>query len=379
MNEKTLMRALLLITGFVLCPFAMAAQSESPVACVEGSEPLNLVYGDHTTGCEINPVLDLDRFTFDATDGDDVRIILRTFANRPDPRLEVRDPDGVVISDTFCGTTTSFPCTLSVPLSLVKTGEYSVAVSDQSSSGTGTYTLQIEKVPPVVQAPGIAYDSPVSDEVDPVTDLDFFTFEANSGTDIRIVVRSFANRPDPRLEVWDPNGDQVINTFCGTTTSFPCTISEDLSPISGTYLVAISDATNSGTGDYDITIQCLFGDCPPPPTRAECDIQMSQQTYIDGETARADSILFTNMTGAAVSVEWKIWLIVPGISPIGVVNIGADGSRVFQDGTSLELGPLDLFTIMPNLPRGSYEFSCRLLDPTTGRLLLEDRNFFDVQ
>ena len=36
-------------------------------------------------------------------------------------------------------------------------------------------------------------------------------------------------------------------------------------------------------------------------------------------------------------------------------------------------------TVTAGLPRGQYEFSCRFLDPTTGRLLMEDRNFFDLQ
>jgi hypothetical protein len=44
-----------------------------------------------------------------------------------------------------------------------------------------------------------------------------------------------------------------------------------------------------------------------------------------------------------------------------------------------DLGPLPLFPVAPALPRGSYELSCRILDPTTGRLLAADLNPFVIQ
>jgi hypothetical protein len=360
-----------------------AAQSESPVACNELLEPLPLVYGDHTTGCEINPVLDIDRFVFDGASGDEVRIVIRTFANQPDPRLEVRDPDGAVIFDSFCGTNTSNPCTLVVNLSLVKSGPYQLAMSDQNNDGAGSYTMQLEKFPPVTLPQDIVYNVPaIIDEINPVTDTDYFSFYGVAGTDIRFIVSTFANQPDPHLVIWDPAGTVIQDSACGSNTSNPCTISRDLNlTLSGSYLVFISDESYDGAGSYQVSLQCLFGPCPPAEqiTRPECDIQMLQTSYIDGETVTIDVMRFANQTSNPISVEMKMWLGFPNGS-ISVINVGADGAVVLPAGFDRDLGPAPLFVVSPSMPRGGgYEFGCRMLDPVTGRLLMEDREFFELQ
>ncbi len=110
-----------------------------------------------------------------------------------------------------------------------------------------------------------------------------------------------------------------------------------------------------------------------------CDIQLNQLTYIDGDTVTANVFRLANLTSDPVATELKVWLGVPGVPPIGVVNVGADGTFVLPAGTDIDLGPLPLIPVTAALPRGDYEFSCRMLDPTTGELLTEDLNFFENQ
>jgi hypothetical protein len=69
----------------------------------------------------------------------------------------------------------------------------------------------------------------------------------------------------------------------------------------------------------------------------------------------------------------------PGIVPIGLLNLGPDSSFVFPAGFDQDLGPIDLFTISSALPRGSYEFSSRVVNPTTGKTVSEDLNGFVIQ
>jgi len=114
-------------------------------------------------------------------------------------------------------------------------------------------------------------------------------------------------------------------------------------------------------------------------TGPTCDIQMNQLTYIDGDTVTADVFRIANLTAASLALEWKVWLGVPGIPPISIVNLGSDGSFVLPAGTDLDLGPLPLLPVTAGLPRDDYEFSCRMLDPVTGELLTEDRNLFNIQ
>ncbi|MCP4765124.1 MAG: CHRD domain-containing protein [Gammaproteobacteria bacterium] len=110
-----------------------------------------------------------------------------------------------------------------------------------------------------------------------------------------------------------------------------------------------------------------------------CDIQLNQSSYVDGDTVTADVFRIANLTAASLAMEWKVWLGVPGVSPIEAVNVGADGSIVLPAGTDEDFGPLLILPVTADLSPGSYELSCRLLDPVTGELLAEDLNVFEIQ
>ncbi len=112
--------------------------------------------------------------------------------------------------------------------------------------------------------------------------------------------------------------------------------------------------------------------------RPVCDIQMSQESYTAGDIVTASVFRISNPDIDSVSVELAVWLKVPAISPISFVNVGADGSVVFPSGFDQDYGPLPLFPAA-GLPPGNYEFSCRLLDPITKKLLAEDLNTFQIQ
>ena len=106
-----------------------------------------------------------------------------------------------------------------------------------------------------------------------------------------------------------------------------------------------------------------------------CDIQMSKSNYNIGDTVTATTFRLANPSSEPVAVEWKVWLVPAALPPVSVINVGADGSVILPPGSDFDFGPLSLFP--GNVP-GPYEFSCRLLDPTTGALLFEDLNPFSI-
>jgi len=59
---------------------------------------------------------------------------------------------------------------------------------------------------------------------------------------------------------------------------------------------------------------------PTPSTRQECDIQMSQLIYIDGEEVIANVLRITNPTPDPLSLELKIWLGLAGTT-LPVLNL----------------------------------------------------------
>lgn len=118
---------------------------------------------------------------------------------------------------------------------------------------------------------------------------------------------------------------------------------------------------------------------PAPVITPRCDIQLNQANYIDGETVTLDVFRLTNLTNAPIALEVKFWLGLPAGSSISVINQGSDGSLVTPPGWDIDLGPLPLLPVTSSLPRGNYEFSCRMLDPVTGEQLEEERDFFSIQ
>lgn len=361
---------------FVLCaglfPFTNhAQQSESPVACVEGAEPVLLNYGDYTTDCEINTVTDLDSFSFNGSDGDDIRITVRSFTAM-DPRVELRDPVGNVIEDNWCNGV----CSFSTDASLEVSGTYTIAVSDQFSDQTGGYTLQLERFPPITDSPEILYNTAVTDEVSQVTDLDFFVFQGSQDTDIRVTVRSFTTM-DPRIELRDPNGEVIEDIWCNGACSL--SVSPSLA-VTGTYLIAISDQGSDHTGAYEVNLQCLFGDCPDSSVQPlECEIVLNQTNYFDGDTVTAEVLRWANPGSVAVPVEWKIWLGFPSLATISALDTAAGGPIFLPGGFEQDFGPVSLFEVTSDLPRGDYSLGCRILDPVTGRTKTFTRTPFTIE
>jgi hypothetical protein len=108
-------------------------------------------------------------------------------------------------------------------------------------------------------------------------------------------------------------------------------------------------------------------------------ITMNKSTYIDGDTITASEFRLQNLGTTPTVCELKVWLGVPGIAPISVLNLGADGSFTIPAGFNQNFGPLNLLTVSSGLPRGAYEFSSRVLNPVMGNILSEDLNPFVIQ
>lgn len=104
------------------------------------------------------------------------------------------------------------------------------------------------------------------------------------------------------------------------------------------------------------------------PTGPGCEVQTDQAAYVDGETVSVTVFRISNADATAAAVELKLWLGGAALpAPIGLLNFGADGSVQFPAGLDVNLGPFDLLTVSPALPRGDYEIGCRILNPVTGQ------------
>ena len=257
-----------LLLLFWLCPSpTLAQQIENDLECIEGAGAIPINYGDNTSGCAVDTPTDRDLFILsNGAAGTSIRFNVLGATPGLDPRIEVLDPTGAVVTDTSCSSTSSISgCSFSADLDLSVTGEYVIAISDVGTNETGDYQMTLNCI--VGSCPGapalvsIAYDVAVLDTLTPAVDMDFFTFQGAADTSIRFNVLGATPGLDPRIEIRDPAGAVAIDMACSSTSSISgCSFSADVDLLlTGTYQVAVSDLGTNEPGDYEIRLNCVFG------------------------------------------------------------------------------------------------------------------------
>ena len=135
---------------------------EPAVTCDANGQPQPeralIAYGQHTEGCRIIGA-DRDNF-FAGTAGDVVRLNVHSTTPHLDPRLELRDPTGVVLIDTSCSGENVFgdgiQCSISQERTLAATGTYSIRISDQNGGRNRRVHPSTRTYPAHVRAPAHA-------------------------------------------------------------------------------------------------------------------------------------------------------------------------------------------------------------------------------
>lgn len=260
-----------LALGVALTPVFQAAADppENPAACVEGpTEPLTLVYGQNTTGCVISPAADIDTFRFQAATGDHVRVNVHGASGTFDPMLEIRDPAGMIIPPACgqsdhcdggcCGT-----CSLTREFVAAGPGFYTLIVSDWGANEPGNYDLDLEGFP-APNALKMLFNSSIVGVISPASDCDVFRFEGVAGTTIRIVVAGSSGTFDPRITLWNtafPECEMPESLCDGGCCGTCSTLLDQTLSVSGVYNIIVDDWGANETGNYSITLQCLFGPC----------------------------------------------------------------------------------------------------------------------
>ncbi len=255
----------------------------------------------------ISPAVDGDFFTFNATVGTDIRFNVLGTTAFFDPAIEIRDPNGTVVvngvvDSAFC-TGTSGGCSFSVDITPAITGAYTAIFYDSSTNETGNYQISLWCLSGTCDSDNdglpdgdiqiIDYGETVVDQITPAVDGDFFVYSGTAGDDIRFNVLGTTAFFDPAIEIRDPNGTVVVNgvvdnAFC-TGTSGGCSFSIDLNPaLNGAYSVILYDTGTNEAGNYQISLQCLFGTClnltPPLVCVDNCsEVANADQRDTDGD------------------------------------------------------------------------------------------------
>lgn len=229
-----------------------AAQKEVAVHCEEGgiSEPIHIDYGEHTLGCEIEQITDVDRFSFSGEAGEDVRLVLSRVGGAAGYQFDVFGPDGDKIGSGFSSGPIVWNHTLE------KTGVHAIAIADHLSNATGAYMLQLERIPTEGGPPLLSYDVPLVDDIDPITDIDMLAFEGVKNSVVRFTLSRLGSA-GYQFEIYDPQGEKIDEGF----SSGPI-VTEYMLPRTGTYIIVVGDHLHNATGAYAMELHCLAGACP---------------------------------------------------------------------------------------------------------------------
>jgi hypothetical protein len=264
--------ALVALIALAAHPEIAPAQSTQPEFSVDCSKEgiLQLKHGDHTTHCGLSNPTERQTFRFSCSAEERMRLIVASTTADLDPQLELIDPNSIS-TVKYCSGRDKYgypiKCSFSFTFECSPPGQWTVHLTDSGSNETGNYVLQLETVWPPSPLPVLPANFSVNDQVIPGTDMDFLEIGATEETRLRVVVLSETNDFDPRLEIWDPNGNKLDDRYCSGRDKYgytrQCSFSSaEFSPnTSGLYQLALSDTNSNEQGKYQLNVHCLSGEC----------------------------------------------------------------------------------------------------------------------
>jgi len=251
----------------VLPGMAAASIIESAIDTSALSGRISLAYGDHTINSSIATGVEVDNYSFQGAAGDQIRMIISSSTFGFDPRIVLRDASGSILQTASCNGNPlrAAQCSTSLDQTLSSTGLYFLNLSDIGANEAGNYILSLYQYPPANNWDGIAYDTPLFEQLGHRGDMDFLAFNGAAGTGVKISLASSTFGLDPRLEVWDPSGNLMEDTWCNGNPlrATRCSVVPELTlPETGIYKIGLSDVGWDEIGGYSIGVSCLYGDCP---------------------------------------------------------------------------------------------------------------------
>ncbi|MBV6522550.1 MAG: hypothetical protein MNPFHGCM_02698 [Gemmatimonadaceae bacterium] len=199
---------------------------------------------------------DLDRFTFQANQGDVLAISVGELSGTADftPWLRLASPTGQILGST------SSPTVSQVHAVATVTGTYTMVIgtADAGNDATGSYVLTVAKGPGSFIVPAGDQGGPMTNNVVhngtiTIGDLDEWSFTANAGSTLSLTITKVSGTADftPWIRLIAPNA-VILGTNWGPTGA---TINV-LATVTGTYAVfaTTADTGNDATGDYTLKI-----------------------------------------------------------------------------------------------------------------------------
>lgn len=252
----------LLITAAALLAGSRPAHAlqEVAVPCAPTGIATPISYGEHAK-CAISNVGEVDVYQFFGTGGDVVRIGIAGTSTTWGPQLELFQPSNPLTPLKIAGCNPTFfaTCSTSLEETLPETGVYAIRVFDFQNNHGGNYALNLERLPRDGQVPTIDYGTSVVTTLEHASDIDWFAFDAFTGTLVQLTGSSTPGC-GVRVEIIDSTG--VVREFqecqsgCATA---PIVFNP---PADGRYYISVQDPGYNNVGTITVALSCVVGNCP---------------------------------------------------------------------------------------------------------------------
>src|SRR6185503_8987264 len=192
---------------------------------------------------------ELDVFTFTATVGQRVSIVITASGSSMTPRIQLRGPDGSLVADK-----SGFPTAEVSAQVLNQSGTYQIICRSAEGNTTANYALAL------VNDPGSNLNERIIQPGQTLAggivlgELDVFTFSACQGERITIVMTASGSSMTPRIQLRGPGGSLVADK-----SGWPAAeVSVQVLNQSGTYQIICRSAEGNTTDGYALTTSRHF-------------------------------------------------------------------------------------------------------------------------
>lgn len=349
---------------------ATAAAQQVQAPCSNGQQPMCI--GEYVN-CSISPATDLDVYQFFGEAGDQVRMSMTTATVNLDPQVEMFLPSGGAFTPPGalgCSADQFNICSFLNEFTLPESGMYTLAITDSGNNNAGSYYLVLNRIAPLGPLPQLDYSAPMTLSLNYPGDTEWFQFNVEQGTHIRFNFLTQNVNLDPRVRVYDPDG-QVVQTDVGCNSdqfnicSFMVSIPN--APVSGNYTAMFYDAGLDNTGSCNVTLSCILGLCPPvnnTPTIGSTFCTTNPNTTGSAATIEAhgsrfvaDNDVFLSVIGAPAN---KFAIFFAGLAPNP-----SPAPLPFSEGVLCVLPPVARLPLQFTCSAGSIQ---RQLDLTSSAL-----------
>jgi uncharacterized protein YdeI (BOF family) len=225
-----------------------------------------------------------DTYIFDGNAGEAVAVSAFGTSGAICVRAELYSPTDTLIGYNGCNSSTG-------SVSLPANGTYTIRVYNLSTSGTGTYGVNLQFVTGRCGTP-IACGETKNGKITNKAQRDTYSFTGDIGEAVVISAVSTSDTICAWAELYSPAGKLIDDTYICNSNSVSLPLSA-----TGTYTILVYDFANKDSGAYGVNLQFVTGRCG---TSIACGETKSKNIT---NKAQQDTYSFTGNTGEAVVVS----------------------------------------------------------------------------